>query len=78
MGAGRQQRGYGRWAFLEITDPWDAKNTNAGEGKEAMSNIRYDEIGYWSEIKLDIVPQYCARRTPPFCRRKRGFAGTST
>jgi len=19
--------GFGRWAFLEITDPWDAKNT---------------------------------------------------
>ncbi len=19
--------GYGRWAFVEITDPWDAKNT---------------------------------------------------
>jgi type III restriction enzyme len=19
--------GYGRWAFIEITDPWDAKNT---------------------------------------------------
>jgi len=20
-------RGFGRWAFLEIVDPWDAKNT---------------------------------------------------
>lgn len=23
-----------------------------------MSNIRYDEIGYWSEIKLDILREY--------------------
>jgi type III restriction enzyme len=22
--------GFGRWAFLEITDPWDAKNTIHG------------------------------------------------
>jgi type III restriction enzyme len=22
-----QHGGYGRWAFIEITDPWDAKDT---------------------------------------------------
>ena len=42
-----------------------------------MSDVRYDEIGYWSEIKLDIV-RNMRKRTPRFCRRKRGFASTST
>lgn len=23
-----------------------------------MANVKYDEIGYWSEIKLDIVKEY--------------------
>jgi hypothetical protein len=24
---GNNHGGFGRWAFIEITDPWDAKNT---------------------------------------------------
>jgi len=28
--------GFGRWAFIEITDPWDAKNTIRRIAKQAM------------------------------------------
>jgi hypothetical protein len=25
-----------------------------------MKRLRYDEIGYWSEVKLDIIKKYAA------------------
>jgi hypothetical protein len=28
-----------------------------------MSRIKYDEIGYWSEIKLDILREYASAYT---------------
>ncbi len=30
--------GFGRWAYLEITDPWDAQNTIRAALKEWMAN----------------------------------------
>jgi hypothetical protein len=28
--------GFGRWAFVEVTDPWDAKNTIRAEVAEGL------------------------------------------
>ena len=75
--------GFGRWAFLEITDPWDAKNTIRAFLRNSEVNLRgqiltnknFDEINYWSEIKLDIIRDYAsaysrilaAQNALPFC-----------
>ncbi len=42
-----------------------------------MSHVRYDEIGYWSEIKLDIIRDY-AKEYSKVLQIKSRFAGTST
>ena len=32
--------GYGRWAFIEITDPWDAKNTIRASIQSTWENAK--------------------------------------
>ena len=59
--------GFGRWAFLEISTRGMRENTiDTRSFGTARSNLRgqgltnkyFDEINYWSEIKLDIVRDY--------------------
>ena len=36
--------GYGRWAFIEITDPWDAKNTIRAKLDSSLRSERKSDI----------------------------------
>ena len=50
--------------------------------EQASQDLKFDEIGYWSEIKLDIVKKYAAAYTTILARQEclsfsyvDGFAG---
>ena len=51
--------------------------------KQASQDLKFDEIGYWSEVKLDIIKKYAAAYTRILARQAGlsfsyidGFAGT--
>ena len=77
--------GFGRWGFVEITEPWDAENAMKSRSSE-MPDERLDEVNYWTEIKLSILRDYSKAYATILSKQRSirhfayidGFAGAGT
>ncbi len=80
---GNHRRSSRRGRVRETHDNSHLRHGFISMTQQPLQGMKFDEIGYWSEVKLDIVRKYAAAYTSILARKHRfsisyidGFAGT--